>query len=166
MNTELSWKKDIFSRNYTLFNNQKLCGYIKRNLLSQSAIGTINNEVFSFKTNGVFKKNTIVYDMGTYKSLAVITYDELRSRAILSVGNRVLYFKYDNFLQTHWRLDGIAGEHILCSSSLNKGCIDSTTDESILLLSGLLVADYYKESQITVLISLIAVIAVLFIVVF
>ncbi|MGZ2368315.1 hypothetical protein ACXR6G_00830 [Ancylomarina sp. YFZ004] len=104
-------------------------------------------EAYSFKTSGVFKKSTIVYDMQTYKSLAVITYDEWRSRAILSVGNRVLYFKSDNLLQNKWQLSDVGGVHITYTGSSNKGYINSTTNESILLLSGLLVADYYKKSQ-------------------
>ena len=166
MNIELSWEKDIFSRNYTLLNERKLCGYLKRDFLSQSAIAGINNEVYSFKTSGVFTKTTIVYDMETYKNLAVITYDQWRSGAILSVGNRVLYFKYNNLLQTKWELSETGGEHISCSASLNKGCINSSTDESVLLLSGLLVSDYYKESQTSLFISLITVLAVLLIVVF
>lgn len=147
MNTELSWEKDTFSRNYMLFNAQKLCGYLKSDSFSQSANGEIKGELYSFKTSGVFKKNTVVYDMETYKSLAVITYDEWRSRAILSAGNRVLYFKYDNLLQNKWQLSEAGGVHIAYAGSSNKGFVNSTTDESLLLLSGLLVADYFKKSQ-------------------
>ncbi|MDE5423551.1 hypothetical protein L3073_15130 [Ancylomarina sp. DW003] len=147
MNTELSWEKDTFSRNYTLFDSQKLCGYLKRDFLSQSANGEINGELYSFKTSGFIKKNTIVYDGLTGKSLTVINYDELRSRAILSVGDKVLYFKFDSLLQNSWHLSGTGGEYIAYSSSSNKGYINSTTDDSLLLLSGLLVADYFRKSQ-------------------
>jgi hypothetical protein len=147
MNTELSWEKDTFSRTFTLFNEQKLCGYLKSDSFSQSANGEIKGELYLFKTSGGFKKNTVIYDMETYKSLAVITYDEWRSRAILSIGNRVLYFKYENLLQNKWQLTEAGGVHIAYSDTSNKGYINSTTDESILLLSGLLVADYYKKSQ-------------------
>jgi len=147
MNTELSWGKDTFSRTYTLFSAQKLCGYLKRDSLSQSANGEIKGEVFCFKTSGFIKKNTIVYNGLTYKSLAVISYDEWRSRAILSAGDRVLYFKFDSFSQSSWQLVGSAGEHIAYSTSSNKGYINSTTDDSLLLLSGLLVADHFKKSQ-------------------
>ncbi|WP_372644747.1 hypothetical protein [Ancylomarina sp.] len=147
MNTELSWEKDTFSRTFTLFNEQKLCGYLKSDSLSQSANGEIKGEVYSFKTSGVFKKSTVVYDMETYKSLAVITYDEWRSKAILSVGNRVLYFKFDNLLQNKWQLSEAGGVYIAYTVTSNKGLINSTTDEILLLLSGLLVADYFKKSQ-------------------
>jgi len=147
MNTELSWEKDTFSRSYTLFCERKLCGYLKRDSLSQSANGEIKGELYCFKTSGFIKKNTIVYDGLSYKSLAVITYDEWRSRAILSVDNRVLYFKFDSFFQNSWQLMGTTGEQIAYSTSSNKGYINSTTDDSLLLLSGLLVADYFKKSQ-------------------
>lgn len=166
MNTELSWERNLFSRTFTLYNDRKLCGYLKSDSLSQSALGETKGEVYSFKTSGVFKKSTIVYDMQTYKSLAVITYDEWRSRAILSVGNRVLYFKYDNLLQNKWQLSEASGVHIAYTGSSNKGYINATTDESILLLSGLLVADYYKKSQTHMFIYLMLLMIVMFIIVF
>ncbi len=166
MKTELSWEKGIFSRAYTLFDNGKLAGYLKGELISQTLKGELKGRAYSFETSGIIKKNTIVYDMETYKRLAVITYDEFRSKAILSVDNRVLYFKYDNLLQNKWQLSEVSGVHIECTSTLNRGCINSTTDESILLLSGILVADYYKRSQTNVFISLIVVMGVLAIIVF
>ncbi|MCZ4695104.1 hypothetical protein DWB61_08855 [Ancylomarina euxinus] len=147
MNTELSWEKGTFSSAYTLFKEQKLCGYLKRDSLSQSANGEIKGKVYCFKSSGFIKKNTIVYDGLTYKSLAVISYDEWRSRAILSVDKRVLHFNFDSLFQNSWQLIGTEGELIDYSKSSSKGYINSTTDDSLLLLSGLLVADHYKKSQ-------------------
>jgi hypothetical protein len=166
MKTELSWEKDVFSRAYTLFDNGKLSGYLKGELISQTANGVINGEAYSFKTIGVFEKNTVVYDLETYKSVAVITYDELRSKAILSIDNRVFYFKYNNLFQNKWQLSEAGGVHIEYASSLRRGCIRSTTEESMLLLSGILVADYYKRSQTNVIIYLMLFVIVLFAIVF
>jgi len=143
-----------------------LCGYLKRDSLSQSANGEIKGEVYSFKTSGFIKKNTIIYNGLTYKSLAVISYDEWRSRAILSAGDRIMYFKFDSFYQNSWQLSGTGGEHIAYSATSNKGYINSTTDDSLLLLSGLLVADYYKKSLTHVFIYLMLLMIVILIIVF
>lgn len=152
MNT-FSWKKKLFSNTYGIYSEGKLIGKLTKKSFSQSADGVINEEKFSFRTKGFFKKTTTIISKKDKEVIGRITYNNWMTKASIQIDDERSRWKYDNFWNTKWSISDSDGMQLKYTGSTSSGSISSNTDNALLLLSGLYVTNYYSQATVAVMIA-------------
>jgi hypothetical protein len=152
MNNNLKWKKSLFSNTCDIYSNGQLVGNLKDKTFSNSAEGELNGVKYRFKTLGIFRQNTEIIDGENNKVIGEITYSNWMRKATLKIQDKKVVWKYDNSWNTRWSVTDSSGIIIKYRSSTTSGEIDTNTDDSLLLLSGLFVSNYFRQVALTVII--------------
>ena len=153
MKNSLRWKKGVFSETYRIYSNDQEIGKMKNKTFSQSAIGEINGKSYTFKTKGLFKQHTEIYDNIDNSIIGGIGYNNWMTKAFLSIRDKKSTWKYDNIWNTKWSIYNLDGVEIKYSGSSTGGQIDSNTEDDLLLLTGLYVTNYYWQITIIILVA-------------
>ena len=151
MQLNYNWKKGIFSESYQIFNNETQVGSLSNKCFSQTAHGELNEEKYTFKTCGVFKQHTQIIENNENKIVGEITYNNWMSKATININGQQFDLKYDNIWNTKWSISGLNETQISYNSTSCTGQIQSNTDNELLVLSGLFVANYYLQMTLVVL---------------
>jgi hypothetical protein len=149
MQSDLEWKKDLFSNLSKIYSEGRQVGEIKEKTFSKTATAELNNKRYSFITTGFFKPKTEILDESG-KKLGVITYSNWMTKATITLDREVLFWKYDNLWNTEWRVFNKNGVQVKYKGSFSGGNIQSNTDDDLLLLSGLFISNYYREMLILI----------------
>ena len=139
----LNWKKGLFLNKYNIFNHDKLLGSLIDHSYNLSGLGELGNKKYSFKTNGIFNQTTQIIDSTTNENIGSIKYNLWMNKAELTINHEILYWKYDDWLNTKWSIYNSEGVQIRYSGSPTGGKIVSTVNDDILILTGLFVTNYY-----------------------
>ena len=151
MHQKLKWQKKIFSNLYRIYCNGQQIGSLKEKSFSNDASAKLNNNRYSFTTTGFFEQTTKIFDLKENKIVGKITYSSWRTKATITLDKKVAYWKYENFWNTKWSINNDEGTQINYKGSYSNGNIDSNTDDSLLLLSGLYITNYYWQTSIVIL---------------
>ena len=153
MQTNLKWKKGLFSNCYSIYSDGQLIGKLNDNSFSQSANGELNGKRYNFKTKGFIKQKTQILEASSNKVIGEITFDNWMTKADITLLDKKAKLKYDNLWNTKWRIFDSEGLEIKFTGCSN-GQIDSNTDDPLLLLSGLFVSNYYMQMTVVVLVAI------------
>jgi len=153
MRTNLKWEKGFFSNLYNIYSNGQQIGKLKDKTFTQTANGELNGEKYTFKTKGLFKQHTEIIDSLENKVIGEITYNNWMTKATISINGKTINWKYDNLWNTKWSISNSEGINIKYSGSSLSGQIDSNTDNSLILLSGLYVTNYYWHMAIVIFVA-------------
>ncbi|MDQ2180804.1 hypothetical protein, partial [Marinifilum sp. D714] len=153
MQLKLEWRKNIFSTLYRIYSNGQQIGILKDKMFSQTANGELNGKKYTFNTKGCLDKCTEIIDHSENKVIGNVTYNTWMTKATILINNRKIDWTYDNVWNTRWSIFNTEGINIKYSGSSASGQIHSNTDDSLLLLCGLYVTNYYWQMTITVLIA-------------
>lgn len=153
METKLKWKKNFFSNLYGIYSNGQQIGQLKDKPFSQTANGEFNGKEYIFKTRGFLKQHTEIIDSSENKVIGQITYNNWMTKAIISIDNKTINWKYDNLWNSKWSIFNSEGINIKYSGSSSSGQIDSNIDDALLLLTGLFVTNYYWQITVAVLVA-------------
>jgi hypothetical protein len=153
MQTNLIWKKGLFSNLYNIYSKGELIGNLKEKTFSQSGVGVLFNKEYLFQTKGFLNKRTEIIDKNENKVIGEIDYNNWMTKATITVNNKTISWKYDNFLNTKWSLIDTEGLNIKFSGSSTKGHIYSNVEDSLLILSGLFITNYYWQMTIAIVIA-------------
>ena len=153
MQTNLTWKKGVFSNVYKIYSDGKQIGNLKDKSFSQSGIGVLDNKEFLFQTKGLFEQKTQIIDTAENKMVGEINYNNWMTKATITINDKTINWKYDNLWNTKWSIFDSEGISIKYSGSLTNGQINSNIDDYLLLLSGLFVTNYYWQWTIAVLVA-------------
>ena len=141
--TKLRWEKRFFDNTYNIFNDHKLVGTLIDKFLSQSGVGKYGNKRYTFKTIGLLKQQTQIIDNDTHKHIGSINYNLWMNKAELTINHEILYWRYDDWLNTKWSISNSEGVLIKYSGSSRGGTIESSVTDDILILTGLFITNYY-----------------------
>ncbi len=155
MQSIFHWKKGLFTSSYSIYSNNSLIGKLTEKALSQTSTGEINDKEYKFITNGFINQRTSILDKIENKKIGEIIFSNWMTKATLSIDKKTYYWRYENILNTKWRIFNAEGTEIKYNSSSTGGQIETNTDDSVLLLSGLFVKNYYVQITIAVLAALI-----------
>jgi hypothetical protein len=133
--------------------NGQQIGKIKDKTFSQTANGELNGKEYTFKTKGFFKQHTEIIDRSENKVVGEITYNNWMTKATILVNTKKINWKYDNLWNSKWSIYNSEGVNIKYSGSSTSGQIDSNTDDSLLILCGLFVTNYYWQMSVAVLVA-------------
>ena len=154
MNTYLQWKKSFFSSTYRIYSNGLLIGQLEEKTFSKSDIGILNGEKYLFKSRGFLSRYTEIVNAKDQTVIGKITYSDWRSKATLTTLNKEAIWKYDNVWNTRWSISNSSGIEIKYACSTTTGKIESNTDDALLLLSGLVVTNYFQQMSIAVMVAI------------
>ena len=140
---QLTWEKGFLDNTYSIFNDHKLVGSLIDKSFSQSGIGEYGNKKYTFKTTGLIQQQTQIIDNETHKSIGSINYNLWMNKAELTINQEILYWKYDDWLNTKWSISNSEGVLIKYFGSTRRGRIESSVSDDILILTGLFITNYY-----------------------
>jgi hypothetical protein len=126
---------------------------LEEKTFSKTAHGIFNGEKYIFTTKGFFNRHTDIIHANDNKVIGEITYSSWMSKATLTTLDKKVSWKYDNPWNTKWSISNSSGIRISYAGSTTSGRIDSNTDDSLLLLSGLFVTNYYRQMSIEVIVA-------------
>jgi hypothetical protein len=152
MNSTLSWKKKNFSNHYRIFENAQQVGELIDKPFSKTTTAKLNGRQYTFKTTGFFKIKTEIIDSSN-KVVGQIDYGSWMKKATISTKESVSTLKFDNSWNTKWSIKNENRTNILYSGSSTKGEIESNVDDSILLLSGLFITNYFWQAMVALMIA-------------
>lgn len=153
MQTNLTWRKGVFSNFYKIYSNGEQIGNLKDKSFSQSCIGVLDNKKFLFQTKGFLKQKTQIIDIVENKMVGEINYNNWMTKATITINNKTTNWKYHNLWNTKWSIFNSEGINIKYSGSSTGGQIDSNIEDPLLLLSGLFVINYYWQMTIVILVA-------------
>ena len=153
MKTHFNWTKGIFSNTCNIYSNQVLIGYLKDKAFSQTTTGIIHENPYTFRTRGILKQKTEIVDSAKNEVIGEIIYNNWMTKAVIYVNGKTIHWKYDNIWNTKWSLYDSEGIIMNFSGSSTKGNIETNTDDLLLLLTGLSITNYYRQTSIAVLVA-------------
>lgn len=139
----LCWRKRLLGSKYNIYLDKKLVGNLMDRTFSNSGDGQFKNRKYSFRTYGLLKQNTEIIDLETSEIIGNINYNAWMNKAQLTINHEILYWKYEDWMNTRWSISNAEGVQVKYFGSLTKGNIESTIDDGILVLSGLFITNYY-----------------------
>lgn len=149
----LNWKRGAFSTTCRIFSGEKSIGELTNSAFKQTAHGIIHNRRFLFKTKGLFKQETQIFDGGSQQLLGNITYNAWMTKATIQFTDRTLFWKYDNGWQTRWSLYDDQGTLMKFAGGSSKGTIECEEEDDLLVLTGMYVTNYYQQAMIAVIVA-------------
>ncbi len=153
MKNTFTWKKGPFARTYEVFSGLTRIGSLHDNPFSRSSEGEINGRNYIFKTVGFFNQKTEITDNLEGRIIGEIEFGRWMTSATLTIRNNPVHWKYDNWKNTSWRIYNSGGDLINYKGSTTKGVIESHTKDDLLLLSGLFVTNYFKQTTVAIMIA-------------
>lgn len=153
MHINLKWKKGLLSSTYNIYSKNQLVGKLTDKTFSQSAIGELDGKKYTFRTTGIFNQHTEILDNRENKVIGTITYNSWMTKATISISGKTINWKYGNVWQTKWSIFDSGGIKINYTGSSTNGNIESSTDDALLVLSGLFVTNYYWQMFIVILVA-------------
>jgi len=154
VNSKIAWKNSPFSNSYGIYSNGQVIGKLKEMIFSQTSHGEINGRKYTFKTHGFFNQKTHIIDQSEQKVIGIISYNNWKAIAKISIHHQENFLKIDNIFHTKWSISDASGLRMQFKGSFTEGEINPITDDELLLLSGLFVKNYFTSSSIAMLVAI------------
>lgn len=155
MKSHFTWKKRLFSSLYRIYSKDTLIGNLDDKWLSRSAKGIINGKAYIFRSPICLRQHTEIIDCSDNKKVGTINYNGWMTRATISIGDKTTRWKYDNIWNTKWILFDKHSVVMSASQSTCNGQISSSTEDELLVLSGLFITHYYLQMTFVIMIIII-----------
>lgn len=154
MTTNLKWERSFLSSISRISSDGRLIGNLDIRAFSNTDIGILNGEKYFFRARGLFSRHTEIVNAKDHTMVGKITYSNWRSKATLITRDKTVYWKYDSIWHNRWSISNFSGIGIKYAGSSSRGQIESNTDDALLILSGLIVPNYYRQVSIAVMIAI------------
>jgi len=145
MKTRLEWRKSFLSSKYSIYTEGRQIGTLRENTFAQTANGDLNGKQYTFRTKGFINQKTDIIDDRSGKAIGGIEYNSWMTKATFTIGDKTAFWKYNNMWNTKWSIYDSDGIEINYSGSSTGGHIESTTNDELLLLTGLFITNYYRQ---------------------
>jgi len=150
MKTNLEWRKGLLSSTYRIYDEGRQVGVLREHTFAQTANGELNGMKYTFRTKGFLNQKTDIIDDRSGETIGEIEYNTWMTKATLTFGNRIVFWKYNNMWNTKWSIYDSDNIKIDYAGSTTGGLIDSSIDDDLLLLSGLFVTNYYRQIALVI----------------
>ncbi len=150
MQLNLKWERKYLSNLNSIFQNDKLIGNINKDIFSQKSSGELNGKKYFFQKKGFLNQQVLIIDQSDNRIVGEIALDSFMTKASIVINKSMFSWKSDNLLTTRWNVTDYRDIQISFVSTLNKGDIYSNTNKELLILSGLFIANYYKQQRLLI----------------
>jgi|WetSurMetagenome_2_1015567.scaffolds.fasta_scaffold00906_12 hypothetical protein len=147
METHFTWKTKLFSRTFEIYEYDILVGKLEKERWSRRTSAEIKGFSLMYVTKGFFKQTALIINTQEDREIGRIAFNSWRFRANIQLNGREYNFRFDNFFMTRWTIANENDVTINYWSGAFKGTIDSSSDSSILALTGLYIRNYFKSRQ-------------------
>lgn len=96
MQSQLKWKKKIFSNLYRIYGNVGEIGHLKERSFSNTATAALHKDRYTFKTTGFLDPLTEIIDEAENKVIGKIKYGKWMTKATIYFDGKEVYWRYDN----------------------------------------------------------------------
>jgi len=100
-----------------------------------------------FITKGFFKQTVQIISTQDETEIGQIAFNFWKRKAFIKLNGREYVFSFNNFFMTYWGISDENEELIKYHSKAFKGTIDSYSDNSVLVLTGLYVRNFFRRRQ-------------------
>jgi hypothetical protein len=149
-NPMIHWKKKFFSTCTNIYSGERIIGKLSENSWKQTADGECYNKRYRFKTSGIFKQKTTVYELNGNREIGKITYNSMMSKAEIHYPDQIYHWKYDNLWQTRWSLTDDSGNKMEFHGRTHTGFIRLENEDALLILTGLFITNYYQQMLVVI----------------
>lgn len=154
MRENLHWKKGAFSTTYKLFAGEEQIGYLQDRTFKQTSHGEIRRKKYQFKTQGIFKQHTQIFDADKQEAIGSIRYNSWMNKAEIMIHNRRYRWKYDNGWQSKWSITDSSGKKLRFAGGMTGGSVEGRDPDDLLVLTGLFVTNYYTQAGVAVFVAI------------
>src|SRR5690606_21243225 len=126
-----------------LFNHNEEIGRLRQSAFSNLSEASLRDTKLKFKNKGGFSYKTEITDLNSNELIGTIKSNSWGTKIIITFTQKEYSWKNDNFWGTKWSISEPQQKLISYKSSSNKGEIEATTDNNVLLLCGLFIYNYY-----------------------
>jgi len=160
MSKFINWKSNWLNGNFQLFVDGLQKGVITFATWKSDAESVFEDKNYQFINEGIWQSSTKVVDRKTNETVAMITYDCWKSKAVISLKSGEQYeWKSSGIWKKQWTVSNYNNEHILYSSSNNCGAISSDTDNELLILAGLFIKQIYNKRALLLIVCIMPIIS-------
>lgn len=145
METHFTWKSRFFSHSLEVFQNEEKVGDLRNKAFTRSAEGTLKGRDLLFEIKGFFRQDMRIIDQKDGAVLFDVVIGNWRSKATFTYNGRSYTWQYDNFWNTKFSINSDSGPVIRYHSFNFGGDIESYTNDEVLILTGLLIKNYFKQ---------------------
>jgi hypothetical protein len=145
METKYEWKTTLLSSKFEIYRNGIQSGELNKGNWKRKVTASLNNRKILFDTQGLFRRDTSIIDMGTEAVVGTIKYTSWTSKASIEYNSRTYNWHFDNFFRSKWSIGNEAGSIIKFSSGAFSGTINSYTGDEILILTGFFIRNILRQ---------------------
>lgn len=146
METQFKWKAKFFSNKYEIIQYDNVVGSLSGSGWKRISIGELRGKSAKFEIKGFFKQEFLISDPINNFTLGKIVFNTWRSKAAITLQDKVYNFQFENFFHSKWSITNENGNLIKYDAQMKQGVILSYTDNELLILTGLYIRDYLKQS--------------------
>lgn len=150
MEIHYTWKTRFFSTDYQIYRNDIQVGAITNKAFSRSATSDLNGKKLVLEIKGLFRRESRIINPVDNSVVMEIIISNWKSNAVMNYNGRDYEWKHNNFWNTKWSINNQAGPLVKYHSYSMRGEIVSYTDDDILILTGLLIKNYFKQRSAAV----------------
>jgi hypothetical protein len=145
METHLKWKAKFFSNKYEIFQYDNSIGTLSGSGWKRTSVGELRGKKVLFEIKGFFKQEFLISDPVNNSPLGKIIFNTWRTKAAITLQEKVYNFQFENFFHSKWSITDENGNLIKYDAQMKHGVILSYTDNELLILTGLYIRDYLKQ---------------------
>lgn len=142
----ISWTKDAFSMNYSLFVEGKQVGEIKDNSLSRSVKAQFMDQKYVFETENTLKPHINIISLSNKEQLGEITFKTFRPRAQFSLNGHSYFWQFKGMMNSKWELNDELERVVLSGDKRKEGqCSVLSEEYPLLMVCCLVIRNYYMK---------------------
>jgi hypothetical protein len=145
METQFKWKAKFFNNKYEIFQYDNIAGTLSGSGWKRTSSGDMRGKKVQFENKGFFKQEFLITDPISSSVLGNIVFNTWRTKATITLQNKVYNFQFENFFHSKWSITNENGNLIRYHAQLKQGDIISYTDNETLILTGLYIRDYLLQ---------------------
>jgi len=145
METHFIWKARFFSNKYEIFQYDNVVGTLVGSGWKRISTGELRGKKVLFEIKGFFKQEFLISDPIDNRPIGKILFNTWRSKAVITLQEKVYNFQFENFFHSKWSITNENGNLVKYEAQMKHGVIQSYTDDEMLILTGLFIRDYLKQ---------------------
>jgi hypothetical protein len=145
METQFKWKTKLFRTNYEISRYEEIAGELKNIGWKRKSAGELNGKKVLFEIKGFFDKDFLISNPDDNSLIGKIVFNTWRTKATITIHEKDYFWHYDNFFHSKWSISNENGNLVKYESHFKNGDINSYTDDSLLILTGLYIRDYLQQ---------------------
>ena len=112
MEIQFTWKTKLFRIKYEIIQNENIVGTLKGSGWKRKLPGELKGRKILFVTKGFFKVKNLIKSAEDDSLIGEISFNTWKSKAVITVQDKVYYFQFDNFFHTKWNISNENGSLI------------------------------------------------------